>query len=416
MRTQRGYVYKRYGFWYLRYNDDVMENGVVQRKQVSAQLAPVNDDYRTEKSVRPLAAKVLAPINAGDIDPQSTMRIEEFVQTVYLPDVKLNKARSTYKNYRDIFKLHVQPRLGNLTLRKFRCCDAEKLLADIAKCDRAKEGLPLSHSSLERMKAFLSGVFKCAKRLGAFDGENPIRDTTVPKGKPPRETHAYSPDEIRKILGVLDEPGRTVTLLAAHTGLRKGEIMGLLWRDFDGRTLSIERAIWNGFVNDTKTVSSKAPIPVTPQLRTALESHRERMGEWAREGFPIFQSEVHTPMDIANLVKRVIAPALERCTVCRKPKDEHKPEAHLFSRDESLPRWHGWHAFRRGLATNLHAAGVDDKTIQSILRHSNVRVTQDCYIKTIPTSTVNAMNLIGEEMENGQLAASMQRPGTKSIQ
>jgi len=139
------------------------------------------------------------------------------------------------------------------------------------------------------------------------------------------------------------------------------------------------------------------------------------MGEWARDGFPIFQSEVHSPMDIANLVKRVIAPTLERCTVCQKPKTDHKPEAHLFSRDESFPKWHGWHAFRRGLATNLHAAGIDDKTIQSILRHSNVRVTQDAYIKTIPESTVSAMNLIGEEMENGHLAASMQRPGAKRV-
>jgi len=53
-----------------------------------------------------------------------------------------------------------------------------------------------------------------------------------------------------------------------------------------------------------------------------------------------------------------------------KQESEHKPEGHTFERDKSLPLWHGWHAFRRGLATNLHALGVDDKTIQAILRHS----------------------------------------------
>jgi integrase len=412
MRTQRGYIFKRYGYWYLRYNDYVMENGVVVRKQLAVKLAPRNDEYKTKQDVKPLAAKVLAPINAGDVDPKSTMRIEEFIQSVYLPDVKENKRRSTYKNYRDIFEIHVRPRLGKLTLRKFRCCDAQKLLADVAKQARTPQGLPLSHSTLERIKAFMSAAFKCAKRLGAFDGENPVRDSSVPKGTPSQKTHAYSPDEIRKILSVLDEPARTVVLLMAHTGFRKGECMGLLWRDYDGRTLNVERALWNGFVHETKTDASKAPIPVTPQLRAALEAHRERMGEWAREGFPIFQSEVHSPMDIANLVKRVIAPALERCTVCRKSKDEHKPEAHLYQRDESLPRWMGWHAFRRGLATNLHAAGVDDKTIQAILRHSNMRITQDVYIKTVEESTVNAMNLIGEKMEH---APPMHRSGNKSV-
>jgi hypothetical protein len=93
-------------------------------------------------------------------------------------------------------------------------------------------------------------------------------------------------------------------------------------------------------------------------------------------------------------------------------KGEHKTEGHLFSGDTSLPLWHGWHAFRRGLATNLHAAGVDDKTIQAILRHSNVRITQDVYIKTIEECTVNATTLIGEKME---LVASMQRKDRKSL-
>jgi site-specific recombinase XerD len=53
--------------------------------------------------------------------------------------------------------------------------------------------------------------------------------------------------------------------------------------------------------------------------------------------------------------------------------------------------WHGWHAFRRGLAINLHRLGVDDKTIQGILRHSNVAVTQACYIKTVSADAVTAM-------------------------
>jgi integrase len=44
-------------------------------------------------------------------------------------------------------------------------------------------------------------------------------------------------------------------------------------------------------------------------------------------------------------------------------------------------RWHGWQASRRGRATNLHRLGVPDKTIQRILRHSNVAVTQSRYIK-----------------------------------
>ena len=58
------------------------------------------------------------------------------------------------------------------------------------------------------------------------------------------------------------------------------------------------------------------------------------------------------------------------------------------------PQWHGWHAFRRGLATNLHRLGVNDKTIQAILRHSNIVTTQNIYIKTVSSDSAAAMKLL----------------------
>jgi hypothetical protein len=49
-------------------------------------------------------------------------------------------------------------------------------------------------------------------------------------------------------------------------------------------------------------------------------------------------------------------------------------------------------------ATNLHALGVDDKTIQAILRHSNVGLTQNVYIKSVTESQVNAMDVLGARL------------------
>ena len=51
-------------------------------------------------------------------------------------------------------------------------------------------------------------------------------------------------------------------------------------------------------------------------------------------------------------------------------------------------QWHGWHAFRRGLATNLKHLGIDDKIIQAIL---NISTTQNVYIKELPADVVAAM-------------------------
>lgn len=64
---------------------------------------------------------------------------------------------------------------------------------------------------------------------------------------------------------------------------------------------------------------------------------------------------------------------------------------HAYQRDSSRPEWKGWHAFRRGLATVLHDARVHDLTIKDILRHSDVHVTQQAYIKGLPQQSVKAM-------------------------
>jgi len=84
-------------------------------------------------------------------------------------------------------------------------------------------------------------------------------------------------------------------------------------------------------------------------------------------------------------------PALEVCEICSKTESEHGRTAHKYERNKVLPEWRGWHGFRRGLATNLNRLGVDDSVIQRILHHSNVAVTQACYIKTASEDAKAAM-------------------------
>ena len=211
---------------------------------------------------------------------------------------------------------------------------------------------------------------------------------------------------MKKMLAVLEEPAHTVVLTAALTGLRKGEIRGLRWENFIGKELSVQQSVWNSFVTEPKTKGSKAPIPVIKQLAEALEAHRKRMGKLAVG--PIFQSGNGKPLNLDNLSRRVIIPALEKCAVCGQSEEEHKKDGHKFQRDKSLPKWHGWHAFRRGLATNLHQLGVADKDIQAILRHSNIGITMNIYVKSVAESQVDAMDLLGAELDK-KVSASFSR-------
>ena len=396
MREQKGQVFHKGKSWFVRYCDDVMQpDGTIQRKRVCKKL-PVDycDEYRTKKSVKSFVDEILAPVNGGLLNPQSTMPIAEFVEKVYLPEYVEKQLRpSTRKGYRDIYEKHLKNRLGNVTLRGFRTVHGEQLLAQIG----AQTGL--GRRSLQHIKAFLSGVFKQAKRLGILDGVNPIQDVSIPRTPEPEDTYAYSLTEITRMLSFLAEPERTIVLTAALTGLRKGEIRGLCWEDFGQNELSVKRSVWESTVNEPKTRRSKAPIPVVRQLAEALEAHRLRMGKLVQPNPPIFQAGNGKPLNLNNLVRRVIVPALTRCAVCGEPESEHGENGHEFQLDTSIPRWHGWHAFRRALATNLHALGVEDKEIQAILRHSNVGLTINVYVKSVTQSQVNAMDVLSARFE-----------------
>jgi hypothetical protein len=60
--------------------------------------------------------------------------------------------------------------------------------------------------------------------------------------------------------------------------------------------------------------------------------------------------------------------------------------------------WHGWHAFRRGLASNLYRLGVSEKVVQAILRHSKPILTKERYIKTFAPDVLAAMNLLEHDI------------------
>jgi integrase len=352
-------------------------------------------EYRTRRSVQPFIDEIIAPLNSGLLNPQATMTVVQFVDTIYLPEHVEKKLRAaSLKQYRDVWRNHLKNRMGKLTLRSFRTVHGEQMLADIAA--KAK----LGRSSLRHCKAFLSGAFKQAKRLGILDGLNPIQDTSIPNvPEASEDTYAYSLAEIKSMLAVLPEPARTIVLTAAFSGLRKSELRGLTWGSYNGEQLGVDRSVWNSTENVPKTKRSRSPVPVVRPLAEALEAHRLRAGILAQPALPIFQAGNGKPLNLDNIVRRVINPALSPCAVCKMQEDEHLPDGHAFQRDSSLPLWHGWHAFRRGLATNLHTLGVDDKTIQAILRHSTIGLTQNIYIKSVNKSQVSALDSLSEKFE-----------------
>jgi integrase len=205
-------------------------------------------------------------------------------------------------------------------------------------------------------------------------------------------------------------------------GLRHGEIQGLLWENYRDGEMYVSRSIWNGRVTDPKTRKGRAPVPVIRQLAERLEIYRLRSGN--PQTGPIFANMVGKPLSLSNVVKRVILPALSRCELCKKAERAHKKTDHAFKRDAALPEWHGWHAARRGLGSNLYRLGVPDMVIQRILRHTNISTTATYYIKTATDDVRSAMTKLENQIAKSGKALtdtvgtlnSRQSSGTTAIQ
>jgi integrase len=178
------------------------------------------------------------------------------------------------------------------------------------------------------------------------------------------------------MLSMLPEPAATIVAVAAFCGLRKGEIRGLLWEYYDSGQIRVMQSIWNSHVTEPKTRKSRAAVPVIPLLRERLDRFRSNVGNPVAG--QMFAAGNGSPLNLDNLARREIKPVIEGVGIA----------------------WFGWHAFRRGLATNLYALGVSEKVIQGILRHAQVSTTMNLYVKGIPKEAAAAMELLQRTCSN----------------
>jgi integrase len=401
--SQQGHVFRKGDAWFLRYRDSFVEKGQLVRRQICKKLSAVDPEHvrlrKPPASVLQMAVEELNPINSLSLEPGKNVTVQDFVTRVYFPNMEGQKRASTLKGYKARWDSQLKARCGSFRLREFKTPQAHKILADIGRANPE-----LTRSTLHHLRSLLSAIFRHAIQQGYLTGANPIREASIPSAPEGKETYAYSLPEVLAMLRLLPDPARAIVAVAAFLGLRRAEIRGLEWPDYTGDEIRVMRSVWESVTNEPKTRKSKAPVPVISPQQKLLDQFRISAGSPATG--PIFATMKRTPLSLNNVLNRQILQALNVCVHCGKGRDEHGKEAHDYERDSDRPEWHGWHAFRRGLATNLHDLGVADKTIQAILRHANVQVTQNSYIKTLDAQSIAAMRQLESLVDVKMLTAS----------
>jgi integrase len=125
-------------------------------------------------------------------------------------------------------------------LRDLTAFSAQRVIDDVN-----RQNPKMKRSSLAHLKNLLSLIFDEALRLGSADAAkgNRARLVKIPGAPEGDETHSYGLREVETMLTVLPELAATVCAVAAFAGLRRSELRGLRWEDYDGTQIMITRSV-----------------------------------------------------------------------------------------------------------------------------------------------------------------------------
>src|SRR5579872_6691800 len=127
MREQKGYIFRKGKSWFVRYADNVMQGDATKRTLICKKLdVPYGGEYRTKASVKPFVRELLAPVNAGTVNAQSTMTLEAFIDGPYFEWANRNLRTCTIHGYKQMWNCYLKARVGKVTLRDFRTVHGER--------------------------------------------------------------------------------------------------------------------------------------------------------------------------------------------------------------------------------------------------------------------------------------------------
>jgi len=284
---------------------------------------------------------------------------------------------SAAANYLSLARNHILPTLGKKKLVDLTPVQVDQLLSK-----KLKDGL--APSTVRRIRAVLAQCLDQGMRWG-FVTRNVVKLTRSPK-VPRVEGRTLTPEQARKFLETLHgHPHEALYALMLSTGLRRGEALGLMWKDFDEEkgVLHIRRQLRrdkSGLATvDTKTATSRRAVnlvePMLDLIRDVRRQQREQkmsLGPaWMSSGF-IFTTSVGTPVDPRNLLR-------EFKGICATA---------------GLGDWRV-HELRHSAASLMLAQGVKLQVVSNVLGHASIRMTADVYGHVLAPDRSAAAEAIG---------------------
>lgn len=276
---------------------------------------------------------------------------------------KPNVDENTYLwSYEAPVEKHLIPYFGNADLRAIQPINVQEFFS--IKKD-------MSESYLGKLNMCITGIFDSAIE-NDLCYKNPARSKTVmvASEKEKSEKRVLTPEQIKTVCALTELP-EIIAML--RSGMRRGEICGLMWTDVDLEkgTYSVNRSIADKKGGGTKTNKPKWKSYRTNPLEKEFSALLEKLSKnkMSLYVFPNDEGGVQSPNTMSQKVAR-----------------------HMAKLPVDIPRLTP-HEMRHTYGTDLRRRGVDIYSIQKIMGHKDIKMTTELYVHNEVEELQKAINL-----------------------
>jgi integrase len=308
----------------------------------------------------------------------------------WLAGIEHELAPTTAALYRTICTTYISPRIGARRLDSITAKDLTDLYAALSK-GGGRGGKPLAPKTVRHVHGVLRRAFGYAVEA------RHVTWNPAAAAKPPKMRHGvvgadtvWNADEVRTFLASASEDRLApLWVLAASSGMRRGELLGVRWGDLDldGATLQVRssRVAFGALqvTKEPKTTRSRRTIPLPDRTVEALRTWKARQ---ARERLAAGTAYADLGLVFADELGGYLSPSATSKAFGRLVKAASLPRITL-------------HQVRHSFATIALEQGIDVLYVSELLGHSSAAITQTVYQHSRPERVRAAVDTISKAIE-----------------
>jgi integrase len=349
--------------------------------------------FRTRRDANRWLTHTQSQLDQGSYVTPTRQTVGEHL-LAWLPAIRSSLRPATYESYERNVRQHLIPTVGHVWLDQLTPDRLAAVYAELHRTGRLDGAGGLSPRSIRYLNTILGkalGDAVAEGKLARNVAQAPTVRRRLPRHAKP-EMRTWSAAELASFLDQLrGDPLHAPILLAATTGMRRGEVLGLRWRDTDldaGRvavrqTLAAVRDVDADpgkpgrhlvVFGEPKTAKGRRTVPLPPQTVAVLRAHRK-----------------------AQAAERLLAGAdyADQDLVFAEPDgspihpDKFRKRFEIRIGRSGLPPIR-FHDLRHTYATLALRAGVHPKVVAEVLGHANISITLDTYSHAVPAMQESA--------------------------